>query len=121
MVRNPRPFRWLFAAALIVTLFMALDPKPPHLPLDDLGDKFEHSLAFATLTLLALFGFPSMLPLRIAERLSFLGALIELGQSIPVLHRDCDVRDWVADTIAILIVVLVVSTAKKAIFVQPKG
>ena len=50
-------FRLLFVTALIVTLFMALDPQPPHLPLDRLGDKVEHSLAFAALTVLALLGF----------------------------------------------------------------
>jgi hypothetical protein len=41
---------------------------------------------------------------RIAERLSFFGALIEVSQSIPSLHRDCDIRDWFADTAAILLV-----------------
>ena len=106
-------FRLLFVTALIVTLFMALDPQPPHLPLDRLGDKVEHSLAFAALTVLALLGFPAVPPLRIAERLSFLGALIELGQSIPMLHRDCDILDWVVDTVAILVVVLIVSAANR--------
>ena len=38
---------------------------------------------------------------RIGERLSFLGALIEVLQAIPELHRDCDIRDWIADTAAI--------------------
>ena len=41
---------------------------------------------------------------RIAERLSFVGALIEVVQSVKWLHRDCDIRDWAADTIAILVV-----------------
>ena len=44
---------------------------------------------------------------RIAERLSFLGALIEVTQSIPALHRDCDIRDWIADTVAIVVVTVV--------------
>ena len=42
---------------------------------------------------------------RVAERLSFLGALIEVAQSIPMLGRDCDIRDWFADTAAVLVVV----------------
>jgi hypothetical protein len=112
MTRTPRAFRFLFIAALVVTLFMALDPQPPHVPLDRLGDKVEHSLAFATLTALALLGFPAAPPLRIAERLSFLGALVELGQSIPTIHRDCDILDWLADTIAVLVVVLIVTAAR---------
>ncbi|MEP7007221.1 MAG: hypothetical protein ABI810_14650, partial [Sphingomonas bacterium] len=51
----------------------------------------------------------SAMPLfRLGERLSFLGAAIELLQSIPALHRDCDIRDWIADTIAVTIVLCLV-------------
>ncbi|MGN6622430.1 MAG: hypothetical protein ACTHKR_15385 [Sphingomonas sp.] len=96
-------FRLLFAAALVLAVVLALDPKPPHLPIDSLGDKFEHSLAFGVMTCLALLAYPEQPPLRIAERLSFLGALIEVFQSIPAIHRDCDVLDWITDTIAILV------------------
>jgi hypothetical protein len=75
-------------------------------------------LAFATLTLLADFAFPTAPRLRIAERLSFLGALIEVTQSIPSLHRDCDIRDWIADTLAILVMAAVLTVwrgARKAV------
>jgi membrane protease YdiL (CAAX protease family) len=94
----------LFWLALVFAVTMALLPHPPHLPIDGFGDKFEHMLAFATLTVLGSFAFPEMPRWRLAERLSFLGALIEVMQSIPALHRDCDIRDWIADTLAILIV-----------------
>jgi hypothetical protein len=30
-------------------------------------------------------------------------------QSIPVLHRDCEVLDWVTDTIAIVVVLILVA------------
>ena len=50
---------------------------------------------------------------RTAERLSFLGALIEVGQSIPVLHRDCDIRDWFADTAAVLVVLGLYALARR--------
>jgi len=93
----------LFWLALGVAVTMAVLPHPPQLPIDRLGDKFEHMLAFATLTLLGTFAFPAMPRLVLAERLSFLGALIEVTQSIPALHRDCDIRDWIADTVAILV------------------
>jgi VanZ family protein len=79
------------------------------LAIDRFGDKFEHSLAFATLTVLANLAFPAMPRWRIAERLSFLGALIEVTQSIPALQRDCDIRDWLADTIAIVVVTVLMS------------
>ena len=99
----------LFWLALLFAVTMAVLPHPPHLPIDQLGDKFEHMLAFGTLTLLAEFAFPRMPRLRLAERLSFLGAVIEVVQSIPDLHRDCDIRDWVADTFAILIVTMLLA------------
>ena len=53
-----QPSRLLFLVASAFTLFMALSPKPPHMPTDRFGDKFEHVLAFATLTFLARLAFP---------------------------------------------------------------
>ena len=85
---------------------MALLPKPPGLPIDSLGDKFEHALAFVVLTLLAQLGFRDTPRWRLAERLSFFGAMIEVAQSIPVLQRDCDIRDWIADTVAVVVVTI---------------
>ena len=96
--RLARAAFWL-AVAFAVT--MAALPQPPQLPIDGYGDKFEHMLAFATLALLASLAFPKAPLLRVGERLSFLGALIEVVQSIPSLHRDCDIRDWIADTLAV--------------------
>lgn len=99
--------RIAFGAAIALAAVMAMLPKPPHLPTDQLGDKFHHILAFVVLTALALAAFPRASRWRLAERLSFFGALIEVGQAIPALHRDCDIRDWVADTLAIAVVMLV--------------
>jgi len=97
----------LFAIALIVTLVLALLPHPPS-PLGTMWDKYQHMLAFGSLTLLAAFAFPAApLPL-IGERLSFLGAMIEVAQAMPVIHRDCDIFDWIADTAAVVIVMLVI-------------
>jgi VanZ family protein len=94
----------LFWIALAYALFMAFSPQPPRLAIDALGDKFEHMLAFGTLTFLAQLGFRRSPRWRIAERLSFVGALVEVIQSMPALHRDCDIRDWIADTVIIVIV-----------------
>lgn len=104
------PAFWL---ALIFAVVMALLPKPPEFAADKLGDKFHHILAFATLTALAIPAFPQVSQLRIAERLSFLGALIEVFQSIPAIHRDCDFKDWIADTLAILAVLTVVRVLRR--------
>ena len=110
---NSSVCRVLLLIAVATALTMALLPHPPYLPIDSLGDKFEHSLAFVVMTTLAVMGFPEAPLLRIGERLSFLGALIEVFQSIPFLHRDCDVLDWITDTIAITVTLLVVRAIRR--------
>ena len=107
--RVRRAVQMLFWIALTVAIVMALLPKPPKLMIDSLGDKFEHILAFSVLALLGGLGFSRASRWRVAERLSFVGALIEVAQSIPALHRDCDIRDWIADTIAILVVTAILA------------
>ncbi|KQN10849.1 hypothetical protein QP178_00655 [Sphingomonas aurantiaca] len=105
--------RLVLVAAVVFAVTMALLPKPPHVPIDEFGDKFEHMLAFATIALLAAFSYPTARLFRIGERLSFLGALIEVLQSIPSLHRDCDIHDWIADTLAITVVLLIVWAVRR--------
>ncbi len=83
---------------------LALLPQPPHF--EEVGDKVQHMIAFGTMALIGSFAFPGMSKLRIGERLSFLGALVEVAQSIPALHRDCNIRDWIADTLAIVVVLV---------------
>lgn len=100
-----------FWACLIGAVTLAVLPHPPHLPFE-LGDKIQHMAAFATLTLGAAFAWPQAPRMRILERLSFVGALIEVVQSIPQLHRDCDIRDWVADTAAIAAVLLILKALR---------
>lgn len=94
----------VFVIACLVGVAYALMPKPPKLPTYQWGDKAEHMLGFAALAVLAALAFPRMPRWRVIERLSFLGALIEVAQSIPGLGRDCDIRDWIADTIAVIVV-----------------
>jgi len=93
------------AAAFVVT--MALLPHPPALPIDPLGDKIEHMLAFSALSAAAALAYSTASLPRIAERLSFLGALVEVTQSIPALRRECDIRDWMADTVAIVVTLVI--------------
>jgi VanZ family protein len=102
--RFVRFMQLLFVVACLVGVAYALMPKPPKLPTYQWGDKVEHILGFAALSFLAALAFPRMPPWRVIERLSFLGALIEVAQSIPGLGRDCDIRDWIADTVAVVVV-----------------
>jgi hypothetical protein len=90
---------------------MAWLPHPPPVPWQD-EDKLWHILAFVTLSLLASLAFPAAPLARIGERLSFLGALIEVVQSLPALHRDCDIRDWIADTIAVVATLAIVAAIR---------
>ncbi len=67
------------------------------------GDKINHIAAFLTLTLLGRAAYRAHPPWRLALGLSLFGALIELTQAIPALHRDASLWDWVADSCAILV------------------
>jgi len=101
-----------FVAALIFTLVMAWLPHPPLVPWHQ-DDKFWHVLAFVTLSFLASLAFPAAPLARIGERLSFLGAIIEMVQNIPALHRDSDVADWIADTIAVVVTLAIVAGIRR--------
>lgn len=102
-----------FWLAIAFSLFMAWVPHPPPVP-GNPQDKIQHMLAFGTLTILACAAWPNAELLRIGERLSFVGALIEVVQAIPALHRDCDILDWAADTLVIVAVLLVVGISRRA-------
>lgn len=91
--------RLLFWAAATFAFVMAVLPHPPQVP-GAPSDKVQHILAFATLGCLAAWAFPKIGVLQIVLGLSAFGALIELIQLVPGLHRDGDPVDWVADTIA---------------------
>ena len=86
---------------------MAILPHPPEVP-GEPNDKVQHIAAFATLALLGSFAYPKMSLVRLLALLSAFGALIEVVQAIPVLHRDSDILDWIADTTAVVVVLTTV-------------
>jgi VanZ family protein len=89
-----------FCAALVFTFVSAVMPAhsaPSLFP----WDKAEHFAAFYVLTVLCVAAFPRRGTVVLAVALSAFGAGIELVQALPIVHRDCDIYDWVADTIAI--------------------
>jgi len=97
----------LFWAAACFAFVMAVLPHPPRLPVET-NDKVQHITAFATLGLLGSFAYPRTALLKLLVRLSPFGAAIEFFQAIPVLHRDSDVFDWIADTLAVAVVLVIV-------------
>ncbi|HEX8643940.1 MAG TPA: hypothetical protein VF702_08510 [Allosphingosinicella sp.] len=92
--------RLAFWAALLFALVMAVLPQPPDVP-GEPSDKVLHILAFSVLAALAAFAYRAAPLGRIGLLLSAFGALIEIVQSVPLLHRDADLVDWIADTAAL--------------------
>jgi VanZ family protein len=75
-------------------------------------DKAKHFAAFFTLGLLAALAFPRRTLVVIGAALSAFGAAIELVQALPIVHRDCDIHDWIADTLAVALVLAFVAVAR---------
>jgi hypothetical protein len=92
--------RFVFFAALIFTFYSAVIPPSHALQLTP-WDKATHFIAFYVLTGLAVAAFPKQNLFAVAAMLSGFGALIEIVQGLPMVNRDRDFWDWVADTIAI--------------------
>ena len=92
--------RVAFFAALIFTCYGAVAPAAHALHLAP-WDKANHFIAFYALTGLAVAAFPRSNLALLAALLSGFGALIEIAQGLPFVHRDRDFWDWVADSIAI--------------------
>ncbi|MGH6889468.1 MAG: hypothetical protein ACREHF_09755 [Rhizomicrobium sp.] len=95
-----RGAQMVFWAALIFTFVAAVMPAPSAPKLFP-WDKAEHFAAFYVLTVLSVAAFPRQRLLALAAALSAFGAAIELVQALPIVNRDCDPLDWVADTVAI--------------------
>src|SRR3954452_3717959 len=99
--------RLLFWAAATFAFVMAVLPHPPELP-GNPSDKIQHVAAFATLAALGVWAFAEAALVKLLIGLSLFGALIEVVQAIPSLHRDSDVKDWIADTLAPAVVLALV-------------
>lgn len=103
-----------FFAAALITFIMAVLPHPPHVPFAS-SDKVQHMAAFATLAVLGTIAFPSIRISYLIVGLIAFGALIEVVQMIPVLHRDSDILDLAADTLAVVMAATLVRLVIKAI------
>jgi uncharacterized membrane protein YcjF (UPF0283 family) len=101
-----------FWAALVFAFVMAVLPKPPQLP-GQPSDKIQHILAFTVLAGLAAAAHPRASLPKILLLLSAFGAMIEVVQTIPALHRDGDWIDWAADTIAAAFVLAVAALLRR--------
>lgn len=110
MIRRLLPY--VFWAAMLFAFVMAILPKPPQLP-GAPSDKIQHILAFTTLAALAAAAFPRASLLKIGILLAAYGALIEFVQMVPMLHRDGNVVDWLADVAAASLVLALVALLRR--------
>lgn len=91
--------RPLFWAAAVFAFVMAVIPHPPKLP-GHPSDKIQHIVAFLVLAILGRLAYPATRKRKLLLGLAAFGALIEIAQAIPALHRDTDPLDWLADVAA---------------------
>jgi VanZ family protein len=103
-----RLLRILFWTACAFAFVMAVVPHPPLLP-GHPSDKLQHIFAFLVLAVLGWRAYPEMKKRKLLLGLMAFGALIEIVQAIPPLHRDADPLDWLADTGAALTVFIIVA------------
>jgi VanZ family protein len=99
---------------------MAIIPHPPELP-GAPSDKIQHILAFVALGAMGFFAHPESRPLTLGVRLSLFGALIEVVQAIPALGRDSDVVDWIADTLAAALILLLLHWSRGRLINPSQG
>ncbi len=95
--------RALFWAAAAFAFVMAVLPNPPEIP-GHPPDKLQHMAAFILLAALGRWAYPQARKRELLLGLAAFGALIEMVQAIPALHRDSDPYDWIADVTAALTV-----------------
>jgi hypothetical protein len=65
-------------------------------------DKWQHMAAFFVITVLGRVAFHDLSRKILTPALIGFGALIEMVQMIPALHRDSDWHDFLADIIAVI-------------------
>jgi hypothetical protein len=100
--------RLLFWAAGTFAFVMAVIPHPPKLP-GEPSDKIQHIAAFLVLAALGRWAYPNTRKRMLLLGLAAFGAVIELVQAIPALHRDSDPLDWAADVAAAFAVFLIIA------------
>ena len=110
--RRTAILRAIFWIAIVLSFLAAINPQPPQLP-GAPNDKVQHISAFLTLGALAFFAFPRSTALKLLIGLSAFGALIEFVQMIPALHRDGDVMDWIADTVAAAVILTILRLMRR--------
>ena len=98
--------RLAFWTACVFAFVMAVIPVPPEIPA---SDKLQHMFAFVVLAGLGRLAYADVKKRWLLVGLMAFGALIEIVQALPIVGRDSDPLDWVADTAAALAVFVIVA------------
>jgi hypothetical protein len=106
-----RLYRIAFWIALVAAFTMAALPHPPVV---NVWDKLQHMAAFVVLTVLGCLAYPRASRVKLMLWLIAYGGLIELVQMIPMLQRDSDWHDWLADAVAVVAALGCVALARRA-------
>lgn len=103
------PRKLFIAACWVVVLGVYIAAILPQREAPHLGysDKVDHMAAFFTVTLLARLSYLRRPVWRLFVAVAAFGALIEITQMIPALHRDAEFNDWVADVAATIVGLIV--------------
>lgn len=101
----------LYALAVAVLLYLTLAPAED-LPEVNLWDKAEHAIAWLVLAGLGLVLFPKR-ALTIGLFALGVGILVEILQGMPMIGRDADARDVLADSVGIAAAFAVFALARK--------
>lgn len=113
--------RLAFWLAALFALLMASLPHPPQLP-GQPSDEVQHIIASVVVTLLFRVAYPTASTTLIFLSLAAFGAAIEFFQSIPALHRDASILDWIVGCLAIAATLGMLIAAKKmAGLARPKA
>lgn len=94
-----------FGGAVLAFTVLALIPSQEVPKALEFWDKAQHALAFAVLMGSGLLAFPGR-PLVMALMMVLYGGLIEVAQSTLTTTRVGDAWDWLADSVGVLLVLL---------------
>lgn len=96
-----RLVRAAFWIALLVTLALAF--APVEWTIGILSDRAQHLVAFFVLAALGVANWGRRSALTIGVALAALGGAIEIVQATPLIGRDAEIMDWLADVAGILL------------------
>lgn len=116
----PRPFRIvIFTLACTVIVWLSVAPTTA-LPTVSLWDKFEHAAAYLGLALLGAWAFPGR-TWPLAAGLFALGVGVEIAQATMGWGRQGDVLDAVANTVGIVLGLLLARGARELPMVKSRA